>query len=111
MATLLMYTLTTTLSLMSAKLDAWGQRWVSAIVLMNFRIPYKPGKSNIDADALSRVPWSENLSDEEVQATLKGCLEKLEYLWEVYACSFQIVEDLQLNLEPSKMNPKDWCQA
>ena len=42
--------------LTSAKLDNCGQRWVSAIALMDFRIHYKPGKSNIDADALSRIP-------------------------------------------------------
>ena len=97
--------------LTSAKLDACGQRWVSAIALMNFRIHYKPGKSNIDADALSRIPWSEHVSDEEVQATLKGCLEKPECLWEAYACSVQILEDLQQNMEPSKMNSKDWSKA
>ena len=79
----------------SAKLDTCGQRWVCAIALMNFRIHYKPGKSNIDADALSMIPWSEHLSDEELQAILKGCLEKPECLWETYACSVQILEDLQ----------------
>ena len=97
--------------LTSAKLDACGQRWVNAIALMNFRIHYKPGKSNLDRDALSRIPWSEHLSDEEVQATLKGCLEKPEYLWEAYAYSVQILEDLQQNMEPSKMNSKDWSKA
>ena len=97
--------------LTSAKLDARGQRWICAIVLMNFRIHYKPGRSNIDADALSRIPWSEHLSNEEVQATLKGCIEKPEYIWEAYACSALIVEDLQQNMEPSKMNSKELTLA
>ena len=40
----------------SAKLDALGQRWVSALSDFNFTLEYRSGKSNIDADALSRLP-------------------------------------------------------
>ena len=47
--------------LTSAKLDACGQRWVSAIASMNFNIHYKPGKTNTDADALSRMTCSESV--------------------------------------------------
>ena len=83
----------------------------SAIAPMNFRIHYKPGKTNIDTDGLSRIPWSEHLSDEEVQATLKRCLEKPEGLWDTYACLVQILEDVQQNMELSKMDPKDWSKA
>ena len=97
--------------LISAKLDACGQRWVSAIALMNFQIHYKPGKTNIDADALSRILWTEKLTDEEVQGTLKGCLEKPECLWEAYARSVKIVEDLQPNLEPARMDSKALAKA
>ena len=58
MGTHLQSTLTTTPSptfLTTAKLDACGQRWVSAIAPMNFTLHYKPGRTNIGADALSRL--------------------------------------------------------
>ena len=65
--------------LTTAKLDACGQRWVSAIAPMNFTLHYKPGRTNIDADALSRLTCSEKIDNEEVQAILKGCLEQPKF--------------------------------
>ena len=43
--------------LMTAKLDATGQHWVAALALYNFKIYYQSGKLNVNADALSRIPW------------------------------------------------------
>ena len=40
-----------------AKLDATGQRWVARLADYNFSLHYRSGKSNMDADALSRIPW------------------------------------------------------
>ena len=45
--------------LTSAKLDSCGQRRVSAIAPMNFNLHYKPERTNVDVDALSRLPCSE----------------------------------------------------
>ncbi len=42
--------------LTSAKLDATGQRWASALGQFNFDIIYRPGVKNADADGLSRYP-------------------------------------------------------
>ena len=42
--------------LTSAKLDATGQRWVAFLANYDFRIFYKSGKTNVEADALSRIP-------------------------------------------------------
>ena len=97
--------------LTTAKLDACGQRWVSAIALMNFNLHYKPGRTNIDADALSRLPCSEEILEEEVRAILKGCLEQPQFLWEAYACSARITEDLKEHSKPSTMGPKEWKAA
>ena len=44
--------------LTTAKLDATGQRWVAALALYNFKIYYRSGKANVNADALSRIPWN-----------------------------------------------------
>ena len=42
--------------LTSAKLDATGQRWVTSLANYDFRIFYKSGKLNVEADVLSRIP-------------------------------------------------------
>ena len=42
--------------LTTAKLDATGQRWIANLANYNFKIHYRSGKSNIDADALSWIP-------------------------------------------------------
>ena len=39
--------------LTTAKLDATGQRWIANLANYNFKIHYRSGKSNKDADALS----------------------------------------------------------
>ena len=47
---LLTYILTT------ARLDATRQRWVASLANYNFKIFYRSGKLNVEADALSRIP-------------------------------------------------------
>ena len=47
--------------LTTAKLDATGQRWVARLADYNFNLHYKSGKSNMDADALSRIPWTKEI--------------------------------------------------
>lgn len=42
--------------LTSAKLNATGLRWVGDLADFNFTIRYRPGKANVDADTLSRMP-------------------------------------------------------
>ena len=41
--------------LSSAKLNASGLRWISELANFNFKIKYRPGKINHDADTLSRL--------------------------------------------------------
>ena len=43
--------------LTTAKLDATGHRWVASLVNYNFKIFNKSGKLNVEADALSHIPW------------------------------------------------------
>ena len=52
--------------LTTAKLDAMGHRWIAGLANYNFHIHYKSGKSNIEADALSRIDWEKG--DETIQA-------------------------------------------
>ena len=41
--------------LTSAKLDATSQRWVASLANYDFQLFYKTGKSNVEADTLSRI--------------------------------------------------------
>ena len=43
--------------LTTAKLDAVGHRWFAGLANYIFHIHYKSGKSNVEADALSRIDW------------------------------------------------------
>lgn len=63
------------------KLNAVGHRWVGELSDFHFEIRYRPGKVNIDADTLSRLPLdmaeyeaacTKQLSEETVQATWLG---------------------------------------
>ena len=53
--------------LTSAKLNATGHRWVAELADYNFKIKYRPGRNNADADVLSRLPL--NSDDYMAQCT------------------------------------------
>ena len=36
---------------------ATRQRWVTSLANCNFKIFYRSGKLNVEADALSQIPW------------------------------------------------------
>ena len=42
-----------------AKLKGTGQRWVVSLANYNFKLHYKSGKLNVEADALSIIPWEQ----------------------------------------------------
>lgn len=69
--------------LTTAKLNASGQRWVAELADFNFTIKYRPGKTNADADGLSRMPidfkdymshCTQSISQDVVTATQQGIL-------------------------------------
>ena len=67
----LMYVLTT------AKLDAIGHRWITGLASYNFHLHYWSRKSNIGADALSRIDWGKadkTLSADSIQAIVTPAL-------------------------------------
>ena len=55
--------------LSTAKLDAMGHRWVASLGPYNFKLNYKPGKLNTDADSLSRINWH-TVDPSQVRATM-----------------------------------------
>ena len=52
--------------LTTAKLNATGNRWVAELASYNFTIRYRPGKTNADADGLSRMPL-------DIDSYMKSC--------------------------------------
>ena len=49
--------------LTTAKLDAASHCWVTSLANYNFRLHYQACRTNIDADALSRVSWPKCMPD------------------------------------------------
>ena len=66
--------------LTSAKLDATGHRWIAALSAYNFTITYKPGKTNTDADILSRLPSRTETLDTDVIKAIIDVDEKQPYI-------------------------------
>ena len=46
--------------LTTAKLDAIGHSLVTSLAYYNFHLHYQSGRSNVEADALSRINWGKN---------------------------------------------------
>ncbi|PFX28682.1 Retrovirus-related Pol polyprotein from transposon opus [Stylophora pistillata] len=50
-------------TLTSARPNATGYRWVAELSDFNFTVKYRPGTANRDADALSRMPFEQYISE------------------------------------------------
>lgn len=61
--------------LKSAKLDAISYCWLAALSTFDFNIKYRAGKSNQDADGLSRGPHI-NLPDDDASLEERQCMTK-----------------------------------
>ena len=58
----------------SARLDATGHRWVALLSNFQFNIVYRSGRSNRDADALSRIKWPHSVDRKVINAVLMSHL-------------------------------------
>lgn len=76
----------------SAKLDATRLRWVGELADFKFRVYYKPGKDNRDADGLSRMPLdiskmvslcTQEIDSEAVRTIINGSVLQLKknFVW------------------------------
>ena len=98
--------------LTTAKLDATGHRWVTALSNYTFSITYKPGKGHHDADALSCIKWPEamEVSSQAVQAVCEG-VQAPHGKIETLCHGAQVVDALGQDNAPPGMTPLEWCQA
>ena len=59
--------------LTTAKLDVTGQWWIAS--LANFKIFYRSGKLNVEADALSCLPWGSTQMERVEPLVAKAMLQ------------------------------------
>ena len=69
--------------LSSAKLNATGLRWIGELADFNFTIRYRPGKTNVDADTLSRHPehmrqYMVSCTEETAQEELRAVIQSIQ---------------------------------
>ena len=112
---LLMYVLTT------AKLDAASHCLVGSLANYNFRLHYRAGKANIDADALLRVSWPGcmpgntstciKVTAAAVQAVQEAFLQGPTSPIEAYSSDLHVLDVLQDTNQVASMTLKDWCQV
>ena len=98
--------------LMTAKLDAMGHRWITGLANYNFNIHYQSGKSNMEADALSRFDWEKDdqtLQADSIQAIVTAAItgQGNDYI-ETIPCSPQIIESL---IPSNHDNPQVVCKS
>ena len=70
--------------LTTAKLDATRQRWIAKLAKFNFMVYYHSGKSNVEADTLSRIPLDQDIRAKIVKAIFKATVAGPDTLMEVY---------------------------
>ena len=90
--------------LTTAKLDATGQRWVASLANYNFKIFYRSGKVNVEADALLRIPWEntqvDHLEPLIVHTMLQSKLETEIGIPEEYSQLNVIQKEMLVNSTP-----------
>lgn len=69
--------------LSTAKLNATGCRWVAELADFHFTVKYRPGRENIDADSLSRMPLN-------METYMEECSEEMSY--DVVSAATQAVD-------------------
>ena len=84
--------------LTTAKLNAMGHRWIAGLANYNFHIHYKSRKSNVEADALSRIDWergNETIQADSIQAIVTTAITRQgnDHI-EAVPCSPQTIESL-----------------
>ena len=91
--------------LTSVKLDATGQRWVASLANYDFRIFYKSGKSNVEADALSRRASDVLIDGPSVKAIISA-VPYTDHMDYNYHPSDLVCKSTQIVIH--KMSRDDW---
>ena len=105
----------------TAKLDAASHHWVASLANYNFRLHYRAGKTNINANALSRVSWLECMPDNlgtslkvnavAIRTIQEAALDQPDCPIEAYSYNLHVIGAIQDNQQVAQMTLDDWWQA
>ena len=99
--------------LTTAKLDATEQRWVASLANYNFKLFYKSEKLNVEADALSHIPWEntqvEHMEPLIVKTLLQSKLESETSLPNEYLPVNLLLKSMTLDTT-LKLTQEDWVK-
>ena len=99
--------------LTTAKLDATGQRWVASLANYNFKIFYKSGKLNVEADALLYIPWEcaqiEHIEPLIVKTMLQSKMESEINFPEEHFPEKLLLKSMTVDTR-LKLTQKDWVK-
>ena len=94
-------------------MDATGQRWVASLANYNFKIFYKSGKLNVEADDLSHIPWEntqlEHVEPFIVKTMLQSKLEPETSLPSKYLPVNLLLKSMTVDTT-LKLTQKDWVK-
>ena len=98
--------------LTTAKLDVVGHRWVTSLANYNFHLHYQSGRSNVEADALSRINWGKNdqtFPAEAIKAFVTAVVtgQGKDYI-ESIPCSHQAIESFT---PPAPDDAQEVCKS
>ena len=104
-----------------AKLDAVSHQWAASLANYNFQLYYRAGKTNSDADALSRVSLPRcvpkvlgthhQVTAVAVQAMQETILEAPMSPTEAYSCDLCILDPIEDGPQVACMTTDDWHQG
>ena len=96
--------------LTTAKLDATGQWWIASLANYNFKIFYRSGKLNMEADALLCLAWGhaqmERVEPLVAKTMLQSNIEPGTDLPEEYPPKEILLKGMTVNTMPI-LNPRD----
>ena len=99
--------------LTTSKLDATGQRLVASLANYNFKMFYKSGKLNVDADALFCILWEntqvDHMTPQVVKVMLHSKLVMNVDILEVYPQLNVVQKSLIVDSSP-KLTNHDWIR-
>ena len=69
------------------------------------------GKTNVETNALSHIPWDRVIEAETVQVVIKAAIEGPKAVMEVYACNVKVCVAGELDPPPQWMTKENWVIA